>query len=297
MIDKDKLEEAVQESALLAPPQPVEQPGGEPASPAQDETPEPAPQPPEDILPPVAETPVSSEPTEPVWEFEDGTRLTRSEAARLAGLQSLLVSDASLLNDFQELVNRHIQGAPAPLPEGFDPDDPTAQVLLPQLQAVQAELARTQAQIAQLSQAQEVQSESQFTSLINRAKHSFAQQQGISASDAERVFQVAQQVVNIPALVQAAQNPLDGMTQKPDPLAAIEAAMTLAYRGIPEFYQREVDKMIAQREADAQRQQKLNALGGGGGGAPQTPELPKDPRQAALAMARDLMSDNLSQQP
>ena len=272
-------EETVPEEVVEAPPLDA------PAEPEQARPPAPAPA--------AEEPPATLGTTIPGVTLPDGTVVPQYDLERMVNFDRALAANPDAQKAVYEALDRALQTqAPAAPtitpPEGFDPDDPTAQYLLAQLQARDAALEEMRQQFAQISGQVNLQSEASVTSLVNRAKSSFQKEHGLSKDEMEQVFQDAERTINIPVLMSE---------NGGDPLRAIEGGLWKAYISNDAFLEREMAKRLDDQKKATERKGKLSSLTAGGGSAPRQPEYSSDPREHATQLARELMAAPLDAQP
>lgn len=203
------------------------------------------------------------------------------------------------LSDEYELTRKQ---APAPEPtqpvlSDLDLDDPAIAALYARQQAYEQELKAAREIIERHDRQFSQQTEQTTTSLVNRAKASFAKQHGLTDEEVSEIDVVAARLNVLPSLNRGI-NPITGDPVPNDPLSAVEMALDIAYRTIPKYQQREIDNLKStltkeQRNA-SQRKSKLSSLGGSNGSIPrgQSEPAPKnwaDSRQRAIQHLTDAL--------
>jgi hypothetical protein len=259
------------------------------------------PSPPEvGVEPPPTPSPTVAPPTELDL---GGRKLGVEEAQRLVGFEDLLNERPDLHEKVWAVINAELSGKTAaepeldfpPPPEGFDVNEPNTRYLATvfgiQTEEFKRQIAELQRQARAHEQSISTQSEAQLRSLVDRAKSSFKATNELSDAETERIYKSAEALV--PALVQARVDPITGQGRKAgDVLWAVDAAMNQVMRSIPEYYQRDLERAAAAREALNERKARQTALAGSGGAPAKTAPLPENPRDALIQEATKIMAGN-----
>lgn len=139
--------------------------------------------------------------------------------------------------------------------------DPSVQAAVQQaIQPLQSELERLRAEEAQRHMAT-------IQATANAASERFAQEHGMSTTEAWSLLQRAGNTMNFQAFVT---DPATG--QQRDQVSAITAAMEAAMWTDPAYKQRELDRIASEHTDRQKKNRKLAAVGGTSGSIPQKPQ-------------------------
>lgn len=182
--------------------------------------------------------------------------------------------------------------APAAVPSfdesQLDLEDPSVRALYDQHRATLDRLSRVESFVQSQAQQTQATAQAQATALYNRAAESFRQQHNLEAADIKRLSEVAANLQLVPALM-SGRDPMTNLPARPDPIAAVERALEIAFYTVPEYRER---ALVAQRERDAahrQRKQRLGSVAGSSGSVPRTPPPPANtPEARRQAMVNDV---------
>lgn len=179
----------------------------------------------------------------------------------------------------------------------LDLDDPAIAALYARQQSYEEQLKAAREIIERHDRQFSQQTEQTTTSLVNRAKASFAKQHNLTDEEVTEIDVVAARLNVLPSLNRGI-NPITGEPVPNDPLSAVEMALDIAYRTIPKYQQREIESLKStltkeQRNA-SQRKSKLSSLGGSNGSIPrgqpeQPPKNMADARQRAIQHLTDAL--------
>lgn len=289
-------------------------PSPEPSAPTPD-TPLPDPDAPDPNAPPTPPATPSAPPIPPAdyVEFE-GQQIPASQLRALLDWQQNFANDP----DLQAIVTGHLVGRSAPV-EGGAPTTPVAGVGTPATPAAGQlvppddldlddpaiaaiwNIVKTQHdQIQQLSSGVQSTYEAHMATtrqnsqaVYRQAAEHFRDSHELDDNDINILGQVAGRLGVLPSLMQGI-DPLTGVAVRPDPLAAVERALEIAYFTVPEYRGREFQRSVKQQQADATRKKNLAAVAGSAGSTArtQTPPRPGTPeaRQAMVAEVGQMMT-------
>lgn len=286
--------------------------GPPPTGGIEDVTPAPAPAPapaPETEPAPAPAPAPSGEVPEPA-----APAISPDEMERLAALRDEIQSDAQLRQIIADYyLRREIPNAPAPTqtqspapaanvpppaapapfpavepPPGLDLDDPAIRTLYEQHLAQQQRVQNLEAFVQSQAQVQQANQAAQSTAMVRRASESFRQAHNLEQQDIEKLSNIAGRMQLIPALMSGT-DPYTGLPTRPDPLAAVERALEIAYFATPEYRDRENAAATARAKENATRKQRLAAVQGSSGSVPRTsPQPPTNEQDRRSAMVRDM---------
>lgn len=302
--------------------------GGEtPPTPPGDGEPAPPPPPsPTDVPDPNAPLPPPPPPAVEYVEF-DGQQIPASQLRALLDWQQNFAGDPEL----QALVTGHLVGRAAPVeggapttpaagvgtpaapaagqpsafqpltpPEDVDLEDPAIAALWGIIQQQHGQIAQLSTGVQQTMDAHVANARANSQSVYKRAAESFRNAHELDDNDINILSQVASRLQILPALMQGI-DPLTGVAVRPDPLAAVERALEIAYFTVPEYRSREFQRSVKQQQGDAQRKKNLAAVGGTAGSAARTttPARPGTPesrqemvKEVAAMMNGEWTGDN-----
>ena len=171
-----------------------------------------------------------------------------------------------------------------------------------QLQEVNQRLAQIDGRINQTAQEFQARTEAENEGLVQRVVASFAHEKGIDAQEANRILRIAENL-GVAAHYMTGQDPITMMPVRPEPMAAVERALEIAYGQDPIAQERERQRWQAAEQArlraDQERRRKLAGVGGGSGQAPREvnqPQTKEDRTGAAVEYLRGIMYGEGAQQ-
>jgi hypothetical protein len=230
-------------------------------------------------------------PTSDEWSWDDGYKLTKSQARSYAELEAFLYANpakaealANFLNGVPDdttpsgIVETPAGDAKGPVQISIDDiTDPEVRVVYEQFQAQQAELERLREEVTGTAGYISTQQEQTAQSLMTRATTSFQKEHNLTEDEMGNVANVAARLQVLPALMSPV-DPMTGQARRVDPLAAIEEALSVAYWQIPEFRERAISSEIDNTAKDKARRQKLSSLQGSSGSVPREQPIADTPQ-------------------
>jgi hypothetical protein len=187
-----------------------------------------------------------------------------------------------------------------PLPAEYA-DDPVTSQLHAGLNAALVDLRARQEQITQAIMAQQqvqfATAQSQNDALVMRASRDFMERKGLTPEEMKRLEQVTADLNILPSFLRG-RHPVYGTPFKGDPIAAVDAALDVAYNAIPEYRAKEEAKVQAQRRADHAKRQKLAGVSGSSGSVPRMQPAPTTEagrRQAMVSEVGAMMNGEWSE--
>ena len=189
--------------------------------------------------------------------------------------------------------------APSPQPAALPPelqayaDDPAIQALWLRSQALEStvngKLAEVQSQVQAQQQAWQERQQTEISSLVARARDSFAQQYSLDPPTMERLVGIAAGLEVLPALSKGF-NPSTGAWEEPDTMTAVERALEIAYWQDPQLREAYTHEQAQRAQADSRRKQLAGAVSGSSGSAPRTPapQVPSSPEGRLHAATQEV---------
>lgn len=142
----------------------------------------------------------------------------------------------------------------------------------PEVKALRDQLNDTNTQLQELRSRQEAQAASEAFTVIQRAKATFAADHNLTADETNELVTYMDRTSNLAGFNT---NP-DGSPR--DSVSTVIAAMESAFWSLPEYRQRELDRVAHDQKAQQKKSRKLAAVGGTSGSVPQRP-IPETPEE------------------
>ena len=176
---------------------------------------------------------------------------------------------------------------PTPLPPTPVPDEvPEDETYLdPDLKALRDELRSTKTDLDELRSTVTASQTATAQALINRAASDFGTNHDLSQDQVAALVSYMDRTTNLAGFATDTDgNPRDG-------LATLTAAMETAYWSVPEFRQRELDRVAGEQKKQLTKDRKLAAVGGTSGSVPHrpTPQSPEELENWAVEQISEAM--------
>ena len=164
-----------------------------------------------------------------------------------------------------------------------------------QLQEVNQRLAQINSRVDTTSAEFQARTQAENEGLVQRVVSSFAHEKGIDANEANRILRIAENL-GVAQHYMTGVDPITLMPVRPEPMAAVERALEVAYNQDPIAQERERQRWQAAEQTrqrmEQERRRKLAGVGGGSGQAPravQEPQSKEDRTGAAVEYLRGIM--------
>jgi hypothetical protein len=243
--------------------------------------------------------PATSPPPSDTWEV-DGRTLTKDQAETFLRFEQFLEENPNVADAIQRAVQETqtpaqqpaVAESPAPStppepPEELDLSDPVVKTLWDTHQATLQQIAQLQELITRHDVQLTTQTEATSAALVERAVSSYKKERNLNDDQMNKVRQIAASMNIVDSLVQTV-DPITGILSKPNPLAAVEKALDIAYWSIPEFREQEITRQFNERVAEDEKKRKLSSLGGSSGSTPREQPTPVTKEDIKKAMTREV---------
>lgn len=211
--------------------------------------------------------------------LENGARITKDMARAYLDFENRLRNDPQLqklLSDHYATPSAPAVDAPPPIdPIDLDLADPIIKALYTQNQALQSSIQNLNAYVARHESVISQDQLNQNAAYVNRAKISFAQERNLTTDEVDKIELTAANLNVLPSLLQGV-DPITGQAVRPDPLAAVERALDIAYWQMPEYRQKELARLADEAKKERTKKGKLQAVSGSSGSVPRTSPAPRN---------------------
>jgi hypothetical protein len=170
-------------------------------------------------------------------------------------------------------------------PADLDLDDPNVRALWDAHVQTQTQLHAMRAGLQQTAAQQAAQALAQSEAIVNRASTLFATRHELTPDESHQVQEAAAKLNIIPQRMRAGArlNPGTGQWESPDLFKVVDEVLEMAFYGIPEFREREVERTRVRQIKATKRKNRAGALAGSSGSVPRSQQAPRPGTPASRA--------------
>lgn len=219
------------------------------------------------------------------FELDQTTKIPRSAIESYIAFENRLRSDPDFhkyLQSYTPAESEQVTETPKP-PEDLDLDDPSIKFLWERLQAAEENNKNLISRLQSHDEVLTTQQQRSAQSFVEQATKSFQEYLSLSDDDMEKIAGVANRMGVIATYMNGV-HPITGQPVTPDPLAALNTGLTMAYNSLPEFQKAKEEATITEINANNRRKKKAGAVLGASGSVSRSTPTPKteEERQAAM---------------